>query len=263
MSGKPKSGLGSTIQSSIGMGLKGRINENLELELSALANELEQADAEFEPQEDAPEAHEVQASGVSEGVLEERPDISDFEAARKGRRAWFQQNEFARPPVEFWIDLEANVHALGRQRDFLDAIRLSIARAVARYLAPDIDSLATPGAWCHVQAIGSIEQLKLLASQEGIVTREELDSQLENKGKKAASFAILLPSGEAITPKALVMPASKAKRATLAGALRLSASRPEQIAGEPWMSLDWERFEHSQATSQNREPVPGLGKKRL
>lgn len=224
--------------------------EALELSESEIVEQQEDADLEAEPYGDSLEEHEIQASGDSDdALLNSAGAASEFE---RGGRTWYQLGEFACPPVRYWIDEHCEIRSTGSRIapslvDSADAV----AKAIACHLAPEAELIREPLGWCHLPAIGSVEALVALAAREPGVDIDQLRARLRSRGRVLLAFGILLPSGECITPNALIKPASESKRASLAGALRMAVGRPERLAGEHWTSEDWHRFERAQAQSKS------------
>jgi hypothetical protein len=238
--------------------------EALELALAAIAEDREDADPEAEPPGDPLEMHELQAEGDSSSSLDPSESPIDFEPT--AARTWYQLGEFLCPPVRYWLDERGQVHPMrSPTAPSVAALVDAVARAVARHLEPDLELIRVPLGWCHIPALGSTDALLPLTAHDPGVDLDDLRAQLKRRGKVLLSFGVLLPSGECITPNTLIKPASKTKRASLAGALRMASMRPEQLAGETWTKKDWVQFERAQKESESSRASSGgaRGKTRL
>jgi hypothetical protein len=208
------------------------------------------------------EKDEVSADGEPEG-----DEDDEYTSLEPERDAWGSTSSppliselpyRARPYVCYRIDEQLEVHSLEPRQYPLSALRLLIAKAVARHILSEGVSLSKPGDWCQIPLIR--DERRLLELVEAEDDSAQLASMLHSVGSDLKAFAILLPSGDVVTPQALINEAQKNKRATRAAALRLAAERPSQLAGEPWSAQEWERFETTQRSKGN--PGRGGGGKR-
>ena len=224
-------------------------DRQLQAALAKLNLSLETATGDEElPEEDPKEPQELEDVGDSEGSLEGTKSLSPFD------QEWLEPLPLvshlprrARPPVLFRIDKHFTVHPLDRSEGWFSTLRSAIASAIARHLRESNTPLSTIGDWCNMPAIGSDEELLALVSPEH---RENVKKQLHYRGGPLKAFAILLPNGDVITPQALIDLTQEGKHATRAGALRVATRRPKELAGEPWSSKDWTRFENAQSKAK-------------
>lgn len=238
--------------------------EAFELALAAIAEDREDADPEAEPPGDPLEVHELQAEGDSSSSLDPFESPTDFEPTAV--RSWYQLGEFLCPPIRYWLDEQGQVHPMrSPTAPSVAALANAVARAVARHLEPDLELIRVPLGWCQIPALGNADALLSLTAHDSEVNLDDLRAKLKSRGKFLLSFGVLLPSGECITPNTLIKSASKTKRASLAGALRMASMRPERLAGEAWTKKDWVQFEKAQKESKSSRASSGgaRGKTRL
>lgn len=250
------------VQPGVDVRVRGRIQTDQALkQTAAIVAAEESGDEEIPPVEDSPEPPEVEAWGDSDVAVNGVDAASPFDFEWASRLPLIRQlPRRARPPVRFYIDERLEVHKIGVGEDDITNLQHLIAAAVAKHIEDQHVRLEQPGDWCHIPAITDDEGLiELVAPGD---SRETLRHRLEHMGSDLKAFAIALPSGDVVTPQALINLArderrsTRAKdktdlglpgtRATRAAALRLSSQRPGEIAGEPWSERDWSRFEDTQ-----------------
>ncbi|MEE8609067.1 MAG: hypothetical protein V3S55_15800 [Nitrospiraceae bacterium] len=202
------------------------------------------------PEEEPKESHELEDIGDSPAALDGEEALSPFD------REWLEPPPLvshlprrARPTVLYRIDEHFAVHPLGRQEGWFSNLRYLIACAIAKHLQESRSTLSTVGDWCNVPTIGRDENVLALVSSE---VRKNLKKELKRRGAALKAFAILLPSGDVITPQALLGFAQEGKRATRAAALRLAALKPTELAGESWSNEAWDQFERTQRIKERR-----------
>jgi hypothetical protein len=211
------------------------------------------------PEADSPEPQDIEGYGDSESALRgiDARTAFDFE--------WLSPEPLihilpsrARPLVRYFIDEELVVHKLHSRTDEFSNLRYLIATAISKHLRNTQVTLRTIGDWCQIPAIESDENLVELMPEH----RDTLTSALAHFGSDLKSFALMLPSGDVITPQVLIDLAqdvrkskrrkmepvgdAKPKKATRGGALRLSSSKPSELAGEAWSLHEWTAFEKTQ-----------------
>jgi len=190
------------------------------------------------------------------------------------------------PPILFRIDRDLEVHGKipppspeGADSAPLPIgpLRTAIAEAIALHIREQaVAPLERTGDWANIPLLGGDP-----AVGPGL-PKEVLDEKLKKwnqesehlvrlvarlRGGRVArdvahriwstpyflDFAIRLPNGDVIAPKALLKLARDGKRATRAGALRQLADAPDRVAGEEWSASDWRGFRQSQSNSRNRK----------
>lgn len=245
-----------------GAQLRGRLQTSQALRQTA---EIEFTDESREeevlPESDSPEPPEIEIEGDSDVVISGPNASSPFDSEWLSALPLIYQLPFrARPIVRFYIDERIEVHKIDRGDDDITKLRHLIASAIAEHIKEQNVSLRKIGDWCHIPAIKDDEGLIGLLSTN--VDRESLRNRLEHMGSDLKAFAIALPSGDVVTPQALISLAQderkatriksentkrfSGKRATRAGALRVSSRKPSELAGEQWTEEDWSRFEDTQ-----------------
>lgn len=257
--------------------VRGRIQTDQALrQTAAIVAAEEDSDADISPVADSPEPPEIEAWGDSDVAVNGVDAASPFDFEWTSLLPLVRQlPRRARPPVRFYIDERLEVHRIGVGRDDITNLQHLIAVAVAKHIEAQHVRLEKIGDWCHIPAIIDEQGLiELVASGEG---RETLRHRLEHMGSDLKAFAIALPSGDVVTPQALINLArderrsTRAKdntdlelpgrRATRAAALRLSSQKPGEIAGESWSERDWSRFEDTQRKKKSggkgKKPVKG------
>lgn len=198
------------------------------------------------PEQDPKEPQQIEDTGVSEVVLEGEIAESPFEEWLESLPLVSHLPRRARPRVLYRIDEHFAVHPLDRQEGWFSNLRYLIACAIAKHLRESRITLSAPGDWCNVPATGGDEELIALVPDED---QEKLRKRLDRPFK---AFAMLLPSGDVMTVQAILDRAQKGKRATRAAALRFSATRPRELAGESWSEEDWDLFEDTQQRRKRR-----------
>lgn len=239
----------------------------------ALAEEanIEQAtdllDDEAAPAPEPKETYELEDCGISEIALEGEGAETPFDEEWSGPlpRLGDLPRE-ARPRVLFWIDSQFQVHHLVRRKRPASAAQEALAQAIASHLKiHNAVRLSEAGDWQWLPAIGRIlpttgpkksaaktsfqAELANLAPE---TQRAELESRLKRDSRFLKSFALVLPSGDVVTPAALVHPAQAGKQVTRAAALRWMSQKPSELAGEQWTDKDWRDFERAQKGAAKR-----------
>ncbi|MGB7722221.1 MAG: hypothetical protein WBL65_20140, partial [Bryobacteraceae bacterium] len=211
------------------------------------------------PASDPRETFELEDSGISDVVLKGEEDQTpfDLEPAYLLPRLGDLPAE-ARPRVLFWIDSQFQVHRLERGKRGASAAQEAVALAIALHLRNlSTVRLSVAGDWQWLPAIGRIVPAKTKYHTELVelvpeAFRDEIRSRLKGDKGFLHSFALVLPSGDVITPAALVHPAQQGKQATRAAALVWCSQKPAQLAGEDWTSEDWKKFDDAQKGATKR-----------
>jgi hypothetical protein len=219
------------------------------------------------PEPDSPEPPDIETSGDSDVALYGQEAASPFDSEWSSPLPLiYQLPARARPLIRFYIDERLEVQTLERGEDEISKLRFLITCAVAKHLGDQNVSLLKVGDWCHIPAIKDDEGLiDLIPPGQD---RETLRSRLEHMGSDLKAFALTLPSGDVVTPQALINLAHderkatrvkgerslrfSGKRATRAGALRVSSQKPSELAGEVWTEEDWGRFEETQRKKEKK-----------
>lgn len=153
-----------------------------------------------------------------------------------------------------------------RQRGPASAAQEALAEAIASHLKiHNTVRLSEAGDWQSLPAIGRIlpttgpknsatktsfqAELTNLAPE---AQRAELGARLKHDSRFLRSFALVLPSGDVVTPAALVHPAQEGKRVTRAVGLRWMSQGPSKLAGERWTDEDWKAFKKAQEAAAKR-----------
>lgn len=268
---------------------------------------------ESEPVPDPRERPDLEDGGDSEQHLAGDVGRSPFDLDWSAPHPFiFQLPSRARPDALFRIDPEFRVHGLVARRkkktvgsdDQLKSTEQTtvfghqamIAGAIARHLRNHNCRLEKAGDWCDIPAIGSDDELRLLAAnddQQAAVTEfiaaeaalrkkngdtpdnrgrrkdaferlspefQAFDFALNEKGQRLKQFAIMLPNGEAVAVQALIDSAGKSekkKKVTRAAALRMALAKPAEVNRESWTPKDWEAFEKAQRESAKRPSTTG------
>jgi hypothetical protein len=209
--------------------------------------------------------------------LQEQEDVEDSDALIDGHtetpfdREWAspipllsQLPRRSRPAVRFHIDEGFEVRSLDGRQDAQSKQRYIIACAIAKHLRDHKVRLSAPGDWCNIPKIAPSapddwSDVPLTPSDRGLLQliadkfdRVELASRLRSVGADLKAFAISLPSGDVVTPQALIDEAQRGKHATRAAALRVAAQRPSTLAGDVWSDEDWDRFEETQRKKKTK-----------
>jgi hypothetical protein len=237
-----------------------------------------EGDEEPAPEPEPAEPFELEDAGDSDASLYGQEALSPFDSEWVSTLPLiFQLPARARPLAHFFIDEQFEAHKIGRGQDDLSHSRLLVARAIAKHIRDHGTYLQEVGDWCHIPAIMDDEGLINLAPAG--TDRDSLKHRLGHMGSDLKAFAIILPSGDVVTPQALISPAQDVrkatrlkggrptgltgKRATRAGALRAAAQSPAQLAGDTWSEEDWDKFEDTQRkkkkTKKDSAPRPPRG----
>jgi hypothetical protein len=219
----------------------------------------------------------LQDSGISEIALEgeEAQTPFDQESTQQLPRLGSLPRE-TRPKVLFWIDSGFQVHHVAGGKRTASVVQEAVAQAIASHLKQHSTvRLSEAGDWQWLPAIGRIvattgpqrtasrtsyhlELLELVPE----IQRVEAEARLERDSRFLQSFALVLPSGDVLTPAALVHPARQGKLVTRAVALRWASQRPSQLAGEAWTPKDWKDFERAQNRAAKRPPADATAKEK-
>lgn len=233
----------------VNLGQKVKQAQNIELGKALAASRLaeeEEGEDGRQPEGEEPEPPALEDLADSDRFLEDSPPGSAFD------RAWnepvpliSQLPRRLRPPVRCRIDSNLDVHLLAGEAPKTEALERAITEAIVEHLRNTGVELRAPGDWCAVPCIGSDRELADLVPEH---LRTALDeARLHSIGNIVKDFAIQLPSGDVVTPQALLDRARKGKRTTRAAALRWASQRPESTPdGEQWTADDWNGFEDTQ-----------------
>ncbi len=239
-----------------------QITSVLQEQLSEIQLAIDEDDEELEAE--APDDRNESADSETLVTGEEVPNPFDHE--------WLSSIPLVRqlphrvsPLVRYFLDDELNVHRLDRKNDSGSNISDVIASAIARHIRQSGVPLVAPGDWRHIPAIKSDRELLALtlpdyprpqSPEPGPKSSYELFEMRFGK-IPAKAFAILLPNGDVITPKALIDDAQAGMKASRAGALRQLAEQgtsegPSELAGEDWTPLHWSAFRKSEKEARRR-----------
>jgi hypothetical protein len=225
------------------------------------------SDDEAPPALEPKESYELEDCGISEIALEGEAAETPFDQEWTGplpRLGDFPRKAF--PRVLFWIDTQFRVHHLLRRKGPAFAAQEALAQAIASHLKIHKNvRLAEAGDWQWLPAIGKIVPTKgpkrratktsfqaELAKLAPDAQRAKLEARLKHDSRFLQSFALVLPSGDVVTPAALVHPAQEGKRVTRAVALRWMSQTPSELAGERWTDEDWKAFKKAQKAAAGR-----------
>jgi hypothetical protein len=229
------------------------------------------SDDEAPPALEPKETYELEDWGISEIALEGEAAETPFDQEWTGplpRLGDFPRKAF--PRVLFWIDSQFQVHHFLRRnlrpKGPSFAAQEALAQAIASHLRIHNNvRLAEAGDWQWLPAIGKIVPTKgpkkratktsfqpELANLAPDAQRAKLEARLKHDSRFLQSFALVLPSGDVVTPAALVHPAQEGKRVTRAVALRWMSQTPSELAGERWTEKDWKDFKKAQEAAARR-----------